>query len=78
MFWFLPQGFDILIVAVVVSQEEGAQGLATIGTVIISLDDNKDQKNFFFIQEWSYRPSSVPEEPFVARIVALEYFSCKC
>ena len=44
----LPQGFDILIVAVVVGEEEGAQGLAPVGAVIILSDGNKDQKNFFF------------------------------
>ena len=48
VFWFLPQGFDILIVAVVVSEEEGSQGLAAVGTVIILLfGDNKYQENIF-------------------------------
>ena len=37
----LPQGFDILIVAVVVSEEEGAQGLAPVGAVVILSDGNK-------------------------------------
>lgn len=47
----LPQGFDILIVAVVVSEEEGSQGLAAVGTVIIlSFGDNKDQEKFSFFR----------------------------
>ena len=130
---FSPQCFNILIVAVVVSQEEGAEGLAAVGTDRVILweknnfmdkknnsscsflheghfmrDDSKGQNFFFeminlfflwemtakvrtffwndqlvffmrddskgqnFFRKWSYLPCTIPEEPFVARIVALK------